>query len=427
MRKQSTDDQRDAYYMSISGTSMATPHVSGLVALLWQAAPSMRMSEIHDDYNEGDASYWNNSETRIHEVEWILEASARYINSTSENGVPDNSSIGVIGRSYDFAQGYGNVQADRAVGLALTLEELRHEDPDATVADALKTYLNVSVERMTPMETNKLKTQWFGDWSRLVDGNQATFTYHPKHVYIPNGTEVVDVDLGYTPAKSDGWTISIVTLEIDFNGDGSPDWTGDSAYSNRGHKTWQLPVSESDVVWSFTVTGQAVQIPDWWRWRQPGDNEFNEVTIEYTVGLGLTLNIPEGESVTVIPPDLHASYAQLEYAEPESNYTGGYIVMNSTYFDLQYAKLPPSPPPLEEEKFEFPWWGWLLLVILLLAILYFAWKKYGKGNLKMPVKMPALKRPKSVKKAAKSDEVVEAELVEEAADKKEGEKSKQET
>ena len=44
---------------------------------------------------------------------------------------------------------------------------------------------------------------------------------------------------------------------------------------------------------------------------QPGSNEFNEVTVEYTIGLELTLNIPEGENITYEPPDLHAAYAQL--------------------------------------------------------------------------------------------------------------------
>lgn len=35
-------------YQSLSGTSMATPHVSGLAALLWSAKPSLTVSEVKD-------------------------------------------------------------------------------------------------------------------------------------------------------------------------------------------------------------------------------------------------------------------------------------------------------------------------------------------------------------------------------------------
>ena len=52
----STKLQGDLYYMSISGTSMATPHVGGIAGLLLNAAPSLGVADYHrDDHDEGSS------------------------------------------------------------------------------------------------------------------------------------------------------------------------------------------------------------------------------------------------------------------------------------------------------------------------------------------------------------------------------------
>jgi hypothetical protein len=362
MRKQSSEDQSDAYYMAISGTSMATPHVSGVVALMWQAAPSMRVSEIHDDSMDNGTEYWNSTDTRIHEVEWILKSTSRYINASGDNGVPDNSSIGLDDNPYDFAQGYGIVQVDKAIGVALTLEELRVQDPDATVSDALQVYEYTMIKNYTGRRTNRLQDNWFGDWSRLNDGNQNVFTKTTHDVMIPNGTRDVDIVLNYNPAHSDGWTISELTVMIDMDGDGSSDWDGGNAYSSHGYKEWNVPASGSGT-WSFNVMGQAAQIPDWWRNRNPGDNEFNEVTIEYTIGIFLNIDVPEDGNVSLDDWDLHARNGILDWAEPSEDMAGNEsdcqgctheIVMETYWYDLRLARLPEEPPKKPEAKRELP-------------------------------------------------------------------------
>jgi subtilisin family serine protease len=171
--------------MAISGTSMATPHVSGLAALLWQAAPSLQVSEIRDDYSgKGDyvnTEYWNSSNTLIHEVELIMKLSATYVepddipvNTENDNGVPDNHSNGVNDRKNDFAQGYGFIDAEKAVALALTLENLRYRNPKATVLDAVYSYLDTITEENITAQTNVLTTSWTGEWSYLNDGREST-------------------------------------------------------------------------------------------------------------------------------------------------------------------------------------------------------------------------------------------------------------
>jgi hypothetical protein len=79
----------DTTYLSLSGTSMATPHVAGAVALLWSAQPGIR----------GNVAF----------AEQILNTAAVHVSSTacSSSGVPNNT------------YGYGRIDIKAAVDAAL--------------------------------------------------------------------------------------------------------------------------------------------------------------------------------------------------------------------------------------------------------------------------------------------------------------------
>ena len=104
----STRTQGDLYYMAISGTSMATPHVGGMAGIPIDVAPSLGAADYHrDDHDfgdslvggEGTAAYqqfedWDErNNSRVHEVELILELTARYegMENSCEDGNSDDS------------------------------------------------------------------------------------------------------------------------------------------------------------------------------------------------------------------------------------------------------------------------------------------------------------------------------------------------
>jgi len=407
MRKQANDDRIDGYYMSISGTSMATPHISGLVALLWQACPSMRISEFRGEYtgtgtyiNEG---YWTDPETRMHEAEVILKLASRYIEpdalalyTDGDNGVPDNATRGVGEKRNDYAQGYGLVDARDAVGIALILQELRNTDASATVMDAYEAYHGAKKcqeadeqngiwkRSVAEEETNVLKASWTGEWSRLNDKDNFLVTDHPRQVYIPNATEKLILDVSFSAVDATEKQVGDITITIDTNGDGSDDWTG-TRFSANGQKHDEIDLrgafdADKGKLWHFNVDGfvagaPGTVIPGGGIGPDPLGNDFIEQMIEYEISVQLVLGVSENESTMVDFYDRHSSIAQLEFGVPTLDYMGGTITILAEYYDLHLMGTGTDETDVGEDTGSSLWPILLIVIILLIVLSYLFFKK----------------------------------------------------
>jgi len=362
-----TNGDGDAYYMAISGTSMATPHVSGLVALLWQACPSLRVSNLSDDNSLGDPSYFNSTDTKMHEAEIILKLSAHYIPPKEGNGVPPNYTTGNLGKPMDFAQGYGLVDADKAVAIALALNELRKNNPDATVFDAYKLYMNMTNTTYRLEKTNALQTSWHGEWGQLTSKAGMVETDDRKLVYVPPEAEKVSVQITYSPVKVDqGITYGNLEVTCDYNGDNQSDWqtNGGTGEINAAGKGGQ--------VWVFDISGVGFSVD----FRPNPTQQYREALVEYTVKLRMVLsdNSTNGTIVVNIT-DYQARMAQWDFAPPEGHTNTTIALQTRTYnlAALYPEQPPPSPPPPPKP---FPWWIAILGILALLgAIAYLRRKK----------------------------------------------------
>jgi subtilisin family serine protease len=358
---------QDLYYMAISGTSMATPHIGGSATVLLNVAPSLQSAWYqHEDHDEGtsmvtgetaqgvqDPEWFNRNETLVHEVELVLELTSIYapLRNSCEAGNDEDTCDDIPEQCYisnqtnachDWRVGHGLVHVDNAVALARTLQILRDPDgdgfldnPEVTVWDAFDYYELMLDVKEIPLDTDQLKHAWKGEWSHFNNGPTSTLgtyaTDDRHYVWIPNGSIQMKIAFTSLEWSSDDAQAASIRPNVDLGSDGDDDAAGEGTQTGD---TLYIELDIDEEYWGtwteFDVTGMAISL------LVPGfmsGSEFMEPRVPYTVDVLIKLDLSE---TRVIDWELrNDGYTDLDPATPSEDYannqSGSMIYIRSVY------------------------------------------------------------------------------------------------
>jgi len=222
------------------------------------------------------------------------------------------------------------------------------------------------------MNTDSIETQWQGDWVRF--NNQTTnvipyYTDESHFLFIPEEAKTLKLTLGFTAVQTDRPQVGTLSLVIDANKDGNPDWS--QPINGDENKVSVIDIESSGLsgsrgdVWVFNIEGYGVVFPII---NIIKENQYYEARIPYTASAVLIIDQNGNSDIYLDHSNLLAAYGQWRFAEPSQEYSNGTLTMDRFFFDLSYVhdlEEPPEIRPKEEQDL----WPWLLLGILLILIL----------------------------------------------------------
>jgi hypothetical protein len=253
---------------------------------------------------------------------------------------------------------------------------------DVTVADALAEYAATDEQSEREATTDVLKATWSGEWSRFNDAEgEAFFSQNQtKLVYVPEGTESVDVRVLYSTINLVDGTAGMVTWTVDFGADGSEDQRGVLAPSPNGVSSGTINAGGHEgQYWAFGVSGNGIKLQ-----RPSMDHNYVEVRIEYTTSVVANLGSGSG-ALIVDPPDLEGGYYHAlsqpwSLGTPSEEYGGGTVVLPYRSYNMTVVELERGPgdgpgTSPDEGGGGSLWWAVLLLVVVVLALIIWRYRE----------------------------------------------------
>ncbi len=399
-------DNPNPYYLAISGTSMATPHVSGLAALMVQACPSLGMSEVHEDWSEteeyADIDWSSAPETRIHEIEEIMELSTVFLGKGE--GVPELEQpvSGTNGRPMDFAQGYGLIKCDTAVGICLTLQKMRERYPlrHISVRDAYGVFTENEVLFISDLDeySPDFTASWEGEYSRWNDMQQSGLLdtqNQSKYVFVPETTTHVRFVMTYQVTSLDDLQTGDLSYAIDIGPDGRNNYVGTFGVGMQGKKELSVDVDADKVgkLWRIDIIGRGLKVP---LTAFNLDRSYVEIRVEYDASLTISGDADDNDTAPF--PLINSSYEPFmvnfypadEMARPNTPDATASRTRMFVY-DMDRADFPVYEPHLIEKE-----WDWWPIVVVAAAALFIVFA--------LLIRRRIIKKRSSVKKDATVEE-----------------------
>jgi len=273
------------YYTGANGTSMATPHVSGVAALLAQQHPDWEAEQLKDALVSTSHTLWDQS---LHDTgSGRVDAANAVTTQVYATGVTDFGTVTVDDGTVERTVTYTNV-GDTDVTLDLSLDMVRQLEtvPGAVSvsADSVTVPANGTAEVTVTLDATLDEYGPYGGNLTAVDGDTGISTAVHYIKEVPRQAVTVNVWNRQGEAPS---SVEIILFEVT----GKARVAAQHLMSNDSSHTFQVPAG------NYTVAARIVQTHQSLNFAEDTDYYF-EPEVSVTEGVTLTADARDAVDIT---------------------------------------------------------------------------------------------------------------------------------